>query len=61
MNDSSRAKYVQLRRQDGHFSIVLLDENREEIGHGYRGPTVRRAEADLKYWTRDKKLEQLPE
>jgi hypothetical protein len=54
------AKYVQLRQRDGHFELVLLDENRQPVGHGYKGPTVRRAEQDLKYWTRDRGLQELP-
>ena len=58
--DLSRAKYVRLDEHDGHFVIVLLDENHEEVGHGYKGPTPRRAEDDLKYWTRSKGLEKLP-
>jgi hypothetical protein len=61
MRDIGRARYVELKRNDGQFTIVLYDENRQEIGHGYRGPTVRRAEADLKYWKRDKGLQEIEE
>lgn len=61
MHDIGRARYVELKRSDGQFTIVLYDENRQEIGHGYRGPTVRRAEADLKYWKRDKGLQEIEE
>jgi hypothetical protein len=61
MHDIGRARYVELKRSDGQFTIVLYDENRQEIGHGYRGPTVRRAEADLKYWKRDKGLQEIAE
>jgi hypothetical protein len=61
MRDIGRARYVELKRSDGQFTIVLYDENRQEIAHGYRGPTVRRAEADLKYWKRDKGLQEIEE
>jgi hypothetical protein len=61
VQDFSKARYVQLLRQEGHFTILLFDANRQEMGHGYRGPTWKRAEADLKYWMRDKGLEQIPE
>jgi hypothetical protein len=59
MHDITRARYVQLKRDQGQYVIVLFDEDRKEIGHGYRGPTVKRAEADLTYWTRDKGLTQI--
>jgi hypothetical protein len=49
-----------MRQDDGVFTIALLDEERREVGHGYRGPTLKRAEQDLKYWTRNKGLEKLP-
>ena len=61
MHDVGRARYVELKRSEGQFTIILYDENRQEIGHGYRGPTVRRAEADLKYWKRDKGLQEITE
>lgn len=61
MLDISRARYVLLRRDGSQFTVVLLDEARQEIGHGYRGPTTRRAQADLKYWTRDRGLEEIAE
>jgi hypothetical protein len=57
--DFSKARYVQLRERDGRFELALLDGERREIGFGYKGPTVKRAEEDLKYWMRDKGLEQL--
>ncbi|MBV9279111.1 MAG: hypothetical protein JOZ41_03425 [Chloroflexi bacterium] len=60
MTDFNKARYVQLREQDGHYTLVLLDENRREVAHGYRGPTLKRAQQDLKYWTRDKGLQELP-
>ena len=61
MTDVTRARYVELRHDDGVFTIALLDEERRDIGHGYKGPTLKRAEQDLKYWTRDKGLEKLPD
>ena len=60
MADLTRAKYAQLRQQDGQYVLALLDEERQELGHGYKGPTLRRAEQDLKYWTKTKGLEELP-
>jgi hypothetical protein len=57
--DVTRARYVRLDHQDGHYTLSLLDEGRLLIGYGYKGPSAKRAEADLKYWTRDKKLEEL--
>ena len=59
MADLSEAKYVQLRHEEGHYVIALLDENRREVGHGYKGPTFKRAEQDLKYWTKTKGLQEL--
>lgn len=59
MTDHTRAKYVELRELDGLYVITLLDEEKQEVGHGYKGPTLRRAEQDLKYWTRDKNLQEL--
>jgi hypothetical protein len=60
MTEASSARYVDLRQEDGIFTIALLDGERREVGHGYRGPTLKRAEQDMKYWTRDKGLERLP-
>jgi hypothetical protein len=60
MTEASSPRYVDLRQEDGIFTIALLDEERREVGHGYRGPTLKRAEQDMKYWTRDKGLERLP-
>lgn len=59
--DLSRARYVQLQEREGAFVIALFDEQRQEVGKGYKGPTLRRAQQDLKYWTRDKGLQELPE
>jgi hypothetical protein len=61
MTDTTRARYVQLRYDDGRYVVVLLDEDRQECGHGFKGAGRRRAEEDLKYWTRDRGLEQLPD
>jgi hypothetical protein len=55
------ARYVRLIEQDGHFELALYDSIRQKVGHGYKGPTVKRAEADLKYWTREKGLDVLPD
>jgi hypothetical protein len=57
--DLSKARYVRLDEAEGHFVLVLLDEDKQEIGHGYKGPTPRRAQDDLKYWTRTKGLEEV--
>ena len=61
MTEASRARYVEMRQEDGIFTVALYDEARQQIAHGYKGPTLKRAEQDLKYWTRDKGLEPLPE
>jgi hypothetical protein len=52
-------KYVALVRRRELYEIVLLDDDHNAIGHGYRGPTQKRADQDLKYWTRTKGLEQV--
>lgn len=59
--DLTKARYVQMRHRDGQFVIALLDEERREIGFGYKGPTPKRAQLDLKYWTKDKGLIELPD
>lgn len=59
MTQAQPAHYVELRHEDGMFIVALLDQERRYVGHGYKGPTLKRAEQDLKYWTRDKRLEQL--
>jgi hypothetical protein len=56
----SDARYVRLVERGGHFELVLYDESKQPVGHGYKGPTVRRAQQDLKYWTREKGLKELP-
>ncbi len=61
MADYSKAKYAQLRQQDGQYILALLDEERREVAFGYKGPTLRRAQQDLKYWTKEKGLQELPE
>ncbi|HEX6507580.1 MAG TPA: hypothetical protein VF221_08110 [Chloroflexota bacterium] len=60
MTDLTRAHFVELQEKDGVFVIVLLDEERQQVGHGYKGPTLKRAEQDLRYWTRTKGLQELP-
>jgi hypothetical protein len=52
-------KYVALVRRQELYEIVLLDDDHNPIGHGYRGPTQKRADQDLKYWTRTKGLKQV--
>jgi hypothetical protein len=59
MPDLTTARYVRLQHAEGHYTLSLLDEARQLVGYGYKGPSAKRAEADLKYWTRDKKLEEL--
>jgi hypothetical protein len=59
--DLARARYVRLLHEEGVYRIVLLDTDGSEVGQGYRGPTPKRAEQDLKYWLRDKGLEPAPE
>lgn len=61
ITDTTQARYVELRQDDGVFTIALYDQERRPVGHGYRGPTLKRAEQDFKYWQRDKGLEKLPE
>ncbi len=56
----SDAVYVTLRQEAGVYTIVLLDADQHAVGYGYKGPTQRRAEQDLKYWKRDKGLEEMP-
>lgn len=60
MADPREATYVQLREQNGQYVLALLDEEKREIAFGYKGPTLKRARQDLKYWTRQKGLEELP-
>ena len=57
--NASRAKYAQLQDRDGRFTVVLLDADPNEVGFGSKGPTLKRAEQDLKYW-KSKGLEELP-
>jgi hypothetical protein len=57
--DFSKAKYVELREQNGQYLLALLDSEKHELGFGYKGPTLRRAEQDLKYWTKSKGLEEI--
>lgn len=52
-------KYVTLAHDGELYQIILLDVERRPVGHGYRGPTQRRAEQDLKYWIRTKGLERI--
>jgi hypothetical protein len=61
MSDVSRARFVQLREDNGRYMVVLLDDDKTECGHGFKGAGRRRAEEDLKYWTRERGLEELPE
>jgi hypothetical protein len=61
MTDVAKARYVQLRQENGRYVVVLLDGDRRECGHGFKGAGRRRAEEDLKYWTRERGLEELPE
>jgi hypothetical protein len=57
MTGVEAAKYVALTKKGTLYEVVLLDDERSPVGHGYRGPTRKRAEQDLKYWTRIKGLE----
>jgi len=59
MSDLSSARFVRLTEHEGHFVITLLDADRNEVGFGYKGPTLKRAQQDMKYWTRDKGLEEV--
>lgn len=59
--DYSKAKYAQLREKNGQYILTLFDEQRREVGFGYKGPTLKRAKQDLKYWIKHKGLEELPE
>lgn len=60
MSQQAEPRYVRLRHDDGFFVISLFDKNKMEIGFGYKGPTQKRADGDLKYWKK-KGLEELPE
>ncbi|GEM_PF-3414599 len=51
-------RFVSLVRRGDLYEIVLLDEEHRPVAHGYRGPTQKRAEQDLKYWVRTKGLVQ---
>jgi len=51
--------YVSLVHHDDLYEIVLFDAERNIVGHGYRGPTHKRAVQDLKYWTRTKGLDEV--
>ena len=59
--DYSRAKYAQLREENGQYVLTLLDEEKREVGFGYKGPTLKRAQQDLKYWITAKGLKELPQ
>lgn len=52
-------KYVQLLRHGELYEIALLDADQKQVGHGFKGPNFKRADADLKYWVRSKGLEQI--
>ncbi|HEV3308979.1 MAG TPA: hypothetical protein VG815_00435 [Chloroflexota bacterium] len=52
----SDPKFVALAHTNDLYEIVLMDEEKQRVGHGYRGPTHSRAAQDLKYWTRTKGL-----
>jgi hypothetical protein len=60
MSGSDSAKFAQLTESDGYYVVVLLDEAKQPVGHGYRGPTLKRAQQDFVYWTRGKGLQALP-
>lgn len=53
----SEPKYVALVHTNDLYEIVLFDSERNPVGHGYRGPTHKRASRDLTYWSRTKSLE----
>jgi hypothetical protein len=57
--DLSKAKYAQLQERDGRFVVVLFGVDGAEMGFGYKGPTLKRAELDLRYW-KSKGLDVLP-
>lgn len=59
MTDYARARYVQLREDHGQYTLVLYDQDKAELGHGYRGPTLKRAQQDLRFWVKDKGLHEL--
>ncbi len=60
MKDFADARYARLEERDGFFTITLFDQERNPVGFGYKGPTLKRAQADLKYWTQTKQLAELP-
>jgi hypothetical protein len=57
--EAGKPRFVQLRQEGSVFVVALLDAERRAVGHGYRGPTAKRAQADVKYW-KQKGLEELP-
>lgn len=57
--DVADPKYVALVQRGDLYEVMLLDSEKRPTGHGYRGPTQRRAEQDLKYWMRSKGLEKV--
>jgi hypothetical protein len=52
-------KYVALLRQRELYEVALFDADLKQVGHGFKGPNFKRADADLKYWVRTKGLEPL--
>ena len=50
-------KYVELLRHGELYEVALFDADLNQVGHGFKGPNFKRAEADLKYWVRTKGLQ----
>ncbi|GAC1324428.1 MAG: hypothetical protein NVS2B16_30010 [Chloroflexota bacterium] len=60
MADAAQPHFARLEERDGLFVITLYDVDRNPVGHGYKGPTHKRAQADIRYWTHTKGLQELP-
>lgn len=52
----TEAVFVALVLNHDMYEVILMDEDGNRIGHGYRGPSKSRADQDLKYWLTTKGL-----
>ena len=55
----SEPRFVTLAIENDMYEIRLMDAEHKPVGHGYRGPSKKRADLDLKYWVRTKGLSEV--